>query len=126
LAVDSLDSARAAAVRLLASGAGTVLVTLGERGVLAPQVDEKGAAGDRLTRRRQAWQRHRVVHVGRADYADARHTRSRKSRKKRGASTSRAARQVGAGPVRRGRLSATVMPRVRRPSHSTTTWRGSS
>ncbi len=35
LAVDSLDSARAAAVRLLASGAGTVLVTLGERGVLA-------------------------------------------------------------------------------------------
>ena len=35
LAVDSLDSARAAAVRLLASGAGTVLITLGERGVLA-------------------------------------------------------------------------------------------
>ncbi len=35
LVVDSLDSARASAVRLLASGAGTVLVTLGERGVLA-------------------------------------------------------------------------------------------
>jgi len=34
-AVDSLESARAAAERLLASGAATVLVTLGERGVLA-------------------------------------------------------------------------------------------
>jgi len=35
LAVDSLESARAAAGRLLALGAGAVLVTLGERGVLA-------------------------------------------------------------------------------------------
>ena len=35
LAVDSLESARAAAGRLLASGAGTVLVTMGEGGVLA-------------------------------------------------------------------------------------------
>ena len=35
LAVDSLDSAREAAGRLLASGAGAVLVTLGEGGVLA-------------------------------------------------------------------------------------------
>jgi len=35
LAVDSLDSARAAAGRLLASGAVAVLVTLGARGVLA-------------------------------------------------------------------------------------------
>jgi len=35
LAVDSLESARDAAGRLLALGAGTVIVTLGERGVLA-------------------------------------------------------------------------------------------
>ena len=35
LAVDSLESARAAAGRPLALGAGAVLVTLGERGVLA-------------------------------------------------------------------------------------------
>ena len=35
LGVDSLESARVAAGRLLASGAGTVLVTLGARGVLA-------------------------------------------------------------------------------------------
>jgi len=35
LAVDSLESARAAAAQLLASGAGAVLITLGERGVLA-------------------------------------------------------------------------------------------
>ncbi|HEX9127407.1 MAG TPA: ribokinase [Methylomirabilota bacterium] len=35
LAVDSLESARDAAGRLLASGAGAVLVTLGERGALA-------------------------------------------------------------------------------------------
>jgi ribokinase len=33
--VDSLESARAAAGRLLVWGAGAVLVTLGERGVLA-------------------------------------------------------------------------------------------
>lgn len=35
LAVDSLESARVAAAQLLASGAGAVLITLGERGVLA-------------------------------------------------------------------------------------------
>ena len=35
LTADSLEAARAAASRLLSSGAGTVLVTLGERGVLA-------------------------------------------------------------------------------------------
>ena len=35
LSVDSLEAARAAAARLRDSGAGTVLVTLGERGVLA-------------------------------------------------------------------------------------------
>jgi len=39
LAVDSLESAREAAGRLLASGAGAVLVTLGEGGVLACQGD---------------------------------------------------------------------------------------
>jgi ribokinase len=39
LVVDSLESAREAAGRLLASGAGTVLVTLGEGGVLACQGD---------------------------------------------------------------------------------------
>lgn len=35
LALDSLESARAAAAQLVASGAGAVLITLGERGVLA-------------------------------------------------------------------------------------------
>ncbi len=39
VAVDSLESAREAAGRLLASGAGAVLVTLGEGGVLACQGD---------------------------------------------------------------------------------------
>ena len=44
IAVDSLESARAAAGRLLALGAGAVLVTLGERGVLACGGDGAGAA----------------------------------------------------------------------------------
>jgi len=39
-AVDSVESARAAALRLLAAGAGTVLVTLGEQGVLACHEDD--------------------------------------------------------------------------------------
>src|SRR5262249_59662406 len=95
----------------------------GLMGALAAVVHRERPAGDRLAWARQARQRHGEIDVGRADYRDAGHTRSRKVSMKRAASTLIATRQFGRSGRRpdAGRRSATDMPRVVCPLHSTTT-----
>src|SRR4029077_11968557 len=92
-------------------------------GPLAAAVDQQGARGDGLPDAGQPGQRDGVVEVGRADYADAGHRRSRKSRSTASESTFIATRQPGtrlrwAGSARR---SVTERPRVSLHSHSTST-----